>query len=264
MHEPMPQGGWVATHEDITQLRRIEAQMQYMARHDALTDLPNRTELHAFIRAAMERQIDGKPSLVVLLFDIDRFKEVNDTLGPSVGDELLQAVAQRLKRRLKGVDMIARIGADEFVVVQFADKPATAAASLARRIQAILATSFDIDDHQVVANTSIGISIGPGDGSDPNQLLKNADLALNRAKLDAPGSSRFFEREMDQRMQTRRKLERDLRAALHAGELELYYQPQLNLERNEIAASRRSCAGTIPSAGSSHPPSSSRSRKNQL
>jgi len=148
---------------------------------------------------------------------------------------LLQAVAQRLKRRLKGVDMIARIGADEFVVVQFADKPATAAASLARRIQTILATSFDIDDHQVVVSTSIGISMAPGDGRDPNQLLKNADLALNRAKLDAPGSSRFFEREMDQRMQTRRKLERDLRVALHAGELELYYQPQLNLERNEIA-----------------------------
>ena len=235
MHEPMSDGGWVATHEDITQLRRIEAQMQYMARHDALTDLPNRAELQDFIQKKLEQDAGNEPSLVVLMFDIDRFKEVNDTLGPSVGNELLQAVAPRLKRRLKGVDMIARIGADEFVVVQFADKPATAAASLARRIQAILATSFDIDDHQVVANTSIGISIGPGDGSDPHQLLKNADLALNRAKLDAPGSSRFFEREMDQRMQTRRKLERDLRAALHAGELELYYQPQLNLERNEIA-----------------------------
>jgi diguanylate cyclase (GGDEF)-like protein len=159
----------------------------------------------------LEREGVGEPSLVVLMFDIGRFKEVNDTFGPSVGDELLQAVAQRLKRRLKGVDMIARIGADEFVVVQSADMPAPAAASLARRIQTILATSFDIDDHQVVVSTSVGISIGPGDGGDPNQLLKNADLALNRAKLDAPGSSRFFERETDQRMQTRRKLERDLR-----------------------------------------------------
>jgi len=189
MHEPMPQGGWVATHEDITQLRRIEAQMQYMARHDALTDLPNRTELHAFIRAAIERQIDGKPSLVVLLFDIDRFKEVNDTFGPSVGDELLQGVAQRLTRRLKGVEMIARVGGDEFVVVQSADKPATAAATLARKIQSILATSFDLDDYQIVVSISIGIAIGPGDGSDPDQLLKNADLALNRAKMDAPGSA---------------------------------------------------------------------------
>ncbi len=234
MHEPMPHGGWVATHEDITQLRRIEAQMAHMARHDALTDLPNRVALQDCIRKMLDREISGQPSLVVLLFDIDRFKEVNDTFGPSVGDELLQAVALRLKRRLKGIDMIARVGGDEFVVVQSAEKPATAAAALARKIQSILATSFDLDDHQVVVSTSIGISIGPGDGSDPDQLLKNADLALNRAKMDAPGSTRFFEREMDQRMQTRRKLERDLRAALHSGELELYYQPQLNLERNEI------------------------------
>src|SRR5262249_25622014 len=113
--------------------------------------------------------------------------------------------------------------------------PATAASTLARKIQSILATSFDLDDHQIVVSTSIGIAIGPGDGDDPDELLKNADLALNRAKMDAPGSSRFFEREMDQRMQTRRTLERDLRSALHQGELELYYQPQLNLERTEIS-----------------------------
>src|SRR5262249_40432191 len=212
-----------------------EAQMQHMARHDALTDLPNRAELRDFIRKTLEQQTNGEPSLVVLLFDIDRFKEVNDTFGPSVGDELLQAVAQRLKRRLKGVEMIARIGGDEFVVVQSAEKPATAASTLARKIQSILATSFDLDDHQIVVSTSIGIAIGPGDGDDPDELLKNADLALNRAKMDAPGSSRFFEREMDQKMQTRRTLERDLRSALHAGELELYYQPQLNLERDEIS-----------------------------
>jgi diguanylate cyclase (GGDEF)-like protein len=235
MHEPMPQGGWVATHEDITQLRRIEAQMKHMSRHDALTDLPNRVELRDFIEKALEAQNGDGPSLVVLLFDIDRFKEVNDAFGPSVGDELLQAVAQRLKRRLKGVEMIARVGGDEFVVVQSAEKPASAAAALARKIQSILATSFDLDDHQIVVSTSIGIAIGPGDGSDPDELLKNADLALNRAKMDAPGSSRFFEREMDQRMQTRRSLERDLRSALHAGELELHYQPQLNLERNDIS-----------------------------
>jgi len=235
MHEPMPHGGWVATHEDITQLRRIEAQMQHMARHDTLTDLPNRAALHDCIKKLLEREVGGEPSLVVLLFDIDRFKEVNDTFGPSVGDELLQAVAQRLKRRLRGIDMIARVGGDEFVVVQSAEKPAAAAAILARKIQSILATSFDLDDHQIVVSISIGISIGSGDVSDPDQLLKNADLALNRAKMDAPGSSRFFEREMDQRMQARRKLERDLRAALHTGEFELYYQPQLNLERNEIS-----------------------------
>ena len=234
-HEPMPQGGWVATHEDITQLRRIEERMQHMARHDALTDLPNRVLLREHIQKVLERNAGGESALVVLLFDIDRFKEVNDACGPSVGDALLQAIAQRLKRRLKGVEMLARVGGDEFVVLQSAEKPATAAAALVRKIQNALSTSFDLDDHQIVVSTSIGISIGPGDGSDADQLLKNADLALNRAKLDAPGSARFFEREMDQSMQARRKLERDLRAALHAGEFELYYQPQLNLERDEIS-----------------------------
>jgi len=233
MHEPMPHGGWVATHEDITQLRRIEERMKHMARHDALTDLPNRAGLCDHIRQVLEGSGSGA-SLVVLLFDIDRFKEVNDTLGPSIGDALLLGIAQRLRRRLKGVEMVARIGGDEFVVLQLAGKPATAAATLVKKIQSALSTSFDLDDQQVIVSTSIGIAIGPGDGNDPDELIKNADLALTRAKSDGPGTSRFFEREMDQQMQERHKLERDLRAALQNGEFELYYQPQLNLQRGEI------------------------------
>ena len=141
MHEPMPQGGWVATHEDITQLRRIEQQMSHMSRHDALTDLPNRVLLRERIEEALERAAEGGLPLIVLLFDIDRFKEVNDTLGPSIGDALLQGVAQRLSRRLKRVEMIARVGGDEFVVLQLAEKPATAAAVLAKKVQAALGTS---------------------------------------------------------------------------------------------------------------------------
>jgi diguanylate cyclase (GGDEF)-like protein len=234
MHEPMEHGGWVATHEDITQLRRIEAQLAHMARHDALTDLPNRVLLREHMQAALRQAGEEKRSLVLLLLDIDRFKDVNETLGPSVGDVLLQSVAQRLSRRLKGVEMIASIGGDEFVVLQLADKPAAVAAELVRKIQGILGTSFDIDDNSVVVTTSIGIAIGPGDGSGPDQLLKNADLALTRAKSDGPGTARFFEREMDLRMQARHKMERDLRTALHNGEFELYYQPQLNLERDQI------------------------------
>ena len=205
-----------------------------MALHDALTDLPNRTLLRERMEQLLDRASVENRSLVVILLDIDRFKEVNDSLGPSIGDALLQGVAQRLRRRLKGVEMVARIGGDEFVVLQLAEKPATAAAALVKKIQSTLGTSFDIDDHQIVVGTSIGIAIGPGDGSGSDQLLKSADLALNRAKSDGPGTSRFFEREMDQRMQARHTLERDLRAALHAGEFELYYQPQLNLERGEI------------------------------
>ncbi len=234
MHEPMEHGGWVATHEDITQLRRIEAQLSHMSRHDALTDLPNRVLLRERMAACLKRAGAENSSLVVVLIDLARFKEINDTLGPSVGDALLQGVSQRLWRRLKGVEMIACIGGDEFVVLQMAEKPATTAATLAKKIHSILSTSFDIDDHQIVISAYIGIAIGPGDGNDPDQLLKNADLALTRAKADGPGNSRFFERAMDQQMQARHTLERDLRAALHNGEFELYYQPQLNLQRDEI------------------------------
>jgi diguanylate cyclase (GGDEF)-like protein len=235
MHEPMEQGGWVATHEDITQLRRIEAQLAHMSRHDALTDLPNRVLLREQMQACLKRAADENQSLVVLLVDIDRFKDVNETLGPSCGDTLLQSVAQRLSRRLKGVEMIASIGGDEFVVLKLADKPAVAASETAAKVQGILGTSFDVDVNSVMVTVSIGIAIGPADGGDADQLIKNADLALRRAKSDGPGTIRFFEREMDQRMRSRHKMERDLRAALHNGELSLYYQPQYNLARDQIA-----------------------------
>jgi diguanylate cyclase (GGDEF)-like protein len=234
MHEPMEHGGWVATHEDITQLRRIEARLSHMSRHDSLTDLPNRALLREQIDICLKRAIAENSSLVTLLIDLSRFKEVNDTLGPSVGDALLQGVAHRLSRRLRGVEMIACIGGDEFVVLQVADKPASAAAAMAKKINNILGTSFDVEDHQIVVGACIGIAIGPGDGDDPDQLLKNADLALTRAKADGPGTWRFFERAMDQQMQTRHTLERDLRAALQRGEFELYYQPQLNLQSDAI------------------------------
>ena len=234
-HEPMEGGGWVATHDDVTRLRRIEAKLSHMSRHDALTDLPNRVQL----RERMEQVLDGdaleRRFLVVLVFEIDRFKEVNDSYGPSIGDALLQGVAQRLRRRLDGADMVARVGGDEFVILQVADEPATAADALVKRVHNILSTSFDLDDQSVSITASIGVAIGPADGREPDELLKNADLALGRAKTDGLGKSRFFEREMDERMRARQKLEHDMRVALREGHFELYYQPQLNLERGEIA-----------------------------
>ena len=199
-HEPLEGGGWVATHDDVKRLRRIEAKLSHMARHDALTDLPNRVELRERMQQVLAGDALVGHCLVVLLLEIDRFKEVNDTLGPSIGDALLQGVAQRLRRRLDGADMVARVGGDEFVVLQVADEPAAVADALIKRVRAVLGTSFDLDDHTVPITISVGVAIGPADGNEPDELLKNADLALGRAKVDGPGNSRFFEREMDERV----------------------------------------------------------------
>jgi diguanylate cyclase (GGDEF)-like protein/PAS domain S-box-containing protein len=235
-HEPMQGGGWVATHDDVTELRRIEAKLFHLARHDPLTDLPNRVQLRERMDQALIGDALEGSQIVVLLFEIDRFKEINDTFGPSIGDALLLAVAQRLRRRLDGVDMVARVGGDEFAVLQLTNEPARAADALVKRVHAVLGTSFDIDDHSVTVSVSVGVAVGPADGQGPDELLKAADLALNRAKKDGPGNSRFFERELDERLRARHKLEQDMRAALRDSQFELYYQPQLNLADNEIAA----------------------------
>jgi len=233
-HQPMRGGGWVATHEDITEYRRIEARMAHMARHDELTELPNRVLLRERLGRALDEAQKGK-GLAVICLDLDRFKEVNDTLGHPVGDALLQAVAERLRRCVGESDTVARLGGDEFAVLQMATEQPVAATALATRICEALTEPFDLGAHQLSAGASLGIAVAPGDGADPDQLLKNADLALHRAKSEGRGIYRFFEHDMDAHMQARRKLELDLRKALGNGEFELYYQPLVNLERNEIA-----------------------------
>lgn len=234
-HQPLEEGGWVATHEDITQQRRAEARISHMARHDALTNLPNRVQLRERMDEALYGTSEGSPSLALLVLNIDRFKEINDTLGHSVGDTLLQFVAERLREQLGDVSMVARIGGDEFAVLETAEKPAERAAALAKRLLALLAEPLDIDGRQFVIGASIGIAISPDDGTESDQLLKNADLALDRAKSERRGTYSFFVREMDERLQARRDLEQDLRLAIANGEFEVFYQPQLNLARNQIS-----------------------------
>ncbi len=235
VHEPMACGGWVATHEDITQLRQIEARMQHMALHDPLTDLPNRAFVRSRMAELLERGASENRSLVVAMFDIDRFKEVNDAMGPTIGDALLKDIAHRVLGKLKRVDLVARVGGDEFVVLMLAEQPVSAATVLAKKIRALMAVPFEVANAQVIVSTSMGIAIGPGDGEDGDRLLRSADLALSRAKSDARGSMRFFEREMDEQVRARHAMERDLRSALQRGQLELHYQPKLNLERDEIS-----------------------------
>jgi diguanylate cyclase (GGDEF)-like protein len=234
-HQPMEHGGWVATHEDITQQRRAEARISHMARHDALTNLPNRVQLRERMDDALYGAHDDSQSLALLVLNIDRFKEINDTLGHSVGDTLLQCIAVRLREQLGDVSMVARLGGDEFAVLEMTTEPADRGAELARRIQAAIGEPLDIDGHQLVIGASVGIAIAPTDGNESDQLLKNADLALDRAKSERRGTYSFYEREMDERLQARRSLEQELRLAIANGEFEVFYQPQLNLARNEIS-----------------------------
>ena len=230
VYSPTSDGGWVATYEDVTERRQAEAKIMHMARHDALTNLPNRV----LFREKMEQALARGEELAVLFLDLDRFKSVNDTLGHPVGDALLCAVTKRLQTAVRGADTVARLGGDEFAIVQIGARP-TDATELAGRIIESISEPFDILGHQVVIGTSIGIAIAPTDGNEPDQLLRNADMALYRAKSEGRGTYHFFQPEMDAQMQARRALELDLRKALAAGEFELYYQPIIDLATGKVA-----------------------------
>jgi diguanylate cyclase (GGDEF)-like protein len=232
---PVPGGGWIATHEDVTERQRAEERIVHMARHDALTDLPNRTMLRERLEYELKRVKRGE-SLAMLCLDLDHFKSVNDTLGHPIGDELLKVVAERLRGCTRAPDTIARLGGDEFAIVVTGVEDPSDAAALAKRIRESITRPYYIDGHQILADISIGISVAPVDAVEADLLLKNADMALYGAKADGRGTYRFFEPEMDSRMKARRELDMDLRNALVRDEFELYYQPLVNLQNNEITA----------------------------
>jgi len=235
VHVPMPGGGWVCTHEDITERRQAQAKIEHLARHDGLTDLPNRVLVRERLQETLER-MRPREILAVHCLNLDRFKEVNDAIGHAIGDELLQDFAARLRHVADGIGMVARTGGDEFVIVQYPASSPADVTDLAAAVIAKMTEPFVLGEHfQVVVGTSIGIAMAPADGTEADQLLKNANLALYRAKQEERGQYRFFEKDMDARMRARHELECNLRSALANGELELYYQPLLNLKRNEIS-----------------------------
>jgi diguanylate cyclase (GGDEF)-like protein len=232
-NSPMIAGGWVATHEDITERRRAEARIAYMAHHDALTDLPNRLRLYEQLRQMLARLKRGE-HVAVFCLDLDHFKDVNDAHGHPAGDLLLKAVADRLRQCIRDTDIVARLGGDEFAIMQAGASQPTDATSLASRLIEVIGAPFTLGGHQVTVEVSIGIALAPGDGLDPDQLLKNADMALYRAKSDGRGLYRFFEAEMDARIQARRRLEIDLRKAIANSEFELFYQPLVDMQTEHV------------------------------
>jgi diguanylate cyclase (GGDEF)-like protein len=232
--QPMTGGGAVVLLEDITERRNAEARISHLARFDELTALPNRVNFRDEIGRLLAIQ-QGAEQLSALLFvDLDQFKQVNDTLGHPCGDQLLCAVADRLREMLRPEDFVARFGGDEFVVFQQNIHSADDAAILARRIVDRLSERYKIDNHLVEIGASVGIAMSTR-GVSADTLLKNADMALYRAKADGRGTYCFFRDEMAQVVEARRILELDLRKALANEEFELYYQPLVNLKSGRIA-----------------------------
>jgi diguanylate cyclase (GGDEF)-like protein len=231
--QPLPEGGWVEIYRDVTAQRQADLKIRYLARHDALTDLPNRVVFNEALVAECTRARRGV-SIAVLYLDLDHFKSVNDSLGHPIGDELLKSVAQRLRSVVRSTDTVARLGGDEFAIIQVdADQP-VGASKLTKRIIEVLTTPFEINGHQISIGTSVGIAVSPNDGTDADVLLRNADMALYRAKSDGRRTYRFFEAGMDQAMQARRTLELDLRRAVVCREFELHYQPLIDVKTQAI------------------------------
>jgi len=231
---PMAGGGSVVLFEDITEAKLAEATINQLARYDSLTGLPNR----ALFRDQMDASVTNlkrRGAFAIHFIDLDEFKQVNDTLGHPCGDKLLCAVAERLGNAVAASDIVARFAGDEFVILQYPLGDPKDAAVLAERLVAALAEPFQISGHEVVIGASIGIALAPRDGTDADLLLKNADMALYRAKSDGRRAWRFFEHGMDVMAQARRNLQLDLRNAVSTGAFEIHYQPLLNLHTNRIS-----------------------------
>jgi len=223
-------GGWVSTLEDITERQRAEDRIAHMARYDALTDLPNRT----MFRDHLEMMLKEEKSIAVLSIDIDEFKQVNDTLGHFVGDELLVAIASRLRDCIEPNDLVARLGGDEFAIVRHDVQERSELIPLIERVHAAIRVPYDCAGHHLNADASIGIAMSPCDGSELEGLLRNADLALYAAKGSGRRTYRFFEPEMKIRAQKRHDMEMEIRTALFHQQFEVHYQPFTDVRTSRI------------------------------
>ncbi|MGI4808485.1 MAG: putative bifunctional diguanylate cyclase/phosphodiesterase [Janthinobacterium lividum] len=226
----LPDGGVVVTLVDVSRYVHDAER----ATRDTLTGLLNRASFHELLREKLAHAQRTGEAIAVLCIDLDRFKSVNDTLGHPVGDGLLAKVGERLRSMSRETDFVARLGGDEFAILQTGGDQPLAAQAMATRLVDLIGRTYVVDGHMLNIGASVGIALAPGDGSDPDTLLKRADLALYKAKVDGRGTFRFFEGEMDARMQARRAMEINIRKAMALKELELAYQPQVHLETSEV------------------------------
>jgi diguanylate cyclase (GGDEF)-like protein len=252
MHQPTADGGWVSTHRDITEERRIERQIQHLARHDTLTDLPNRLHFREIMAEAVHR-IERGERFALLAIDLDRFKLVNDSLGHGAGDLVLQGAARRLRECCREEDIVTRLGGDEFAILTGPLRDRQDAAALAARIVESMGTPMEVDGHQITPGASVGIAMAPMDGTDAEQLVRNADLALYRVKTERRSGYQFFETGLDAALQHRRELEAGLRTALVNDEFRLVFQPILDLDRRRIACFEALLRWDCPERGTISP-----------
>jgi diguanylate cyclase (GGDEF)-like protein len=230
---PMANGGWVATHDDLTERMRAEARIAHLARHDLLTDLANRTAFQDELKRHVSESATSGAEFAVLSINLDRFKAINEVYGQTTGDNLLRQVAQRLQARCDGA-FLARPGADEFMLISTGPQPDTAE-DLSTRLMTAFDTGFTIDGLTLRIGGTIGVAISPRDGSDAEALLANVGTVLDRAKAEARGSVRFFEPAMDQKIRDKHALQRDLTLALARNEFELNFQPQAAINGDIVA-----------------------------
>jgi diguanylate cyclase (GGDEF)-like protein/PAS domain S-box-containing protein len=227
--------GYLVAIVDITERRKVEARIAYMAHHDGLTNLPNRELYQDRLKQVLEQGQSENKRVAVLCVDLDLFKNVNDSFGHPMGDRLLRLVADRLRSQVRGSNLVARLGGDEFAIILAPDVSPNEASDFATRLIKILSAAYDLDGIEVVIGASIGIALSPGDGDTSEELMRNADMALYQAKSDGGGVHHFFEREMDRQAQKRRDMELDLRRAFANGEFEVHYQPLVDIAADRIS-----------------------------